>query len=181
MDETRFDRLIRSLTESRRSLLGVALGIAAGAWLAPEADAEKKKRRKRRKKKQRPVFNQFGCVNVGGACFGNNANCCSGICEGTGAESRCLAHNALACAVSNDTCQEFTPCGKDGSCYRTTGNAGFCGNQGLCDCGPCARDTDCEAKFGPGAACIVCNTNEISCVGVKGSQGTACVPPAPVA
>jgi hypothetical protein len=178
MDETRFDHLIRTLTDSRRSLLGAALGLAAGTRCAADADA--KKRRKRRRKKQRPAFNQYGCVNVGGKCFGNSGNCCSGICEGTGAESRCVAHHAEDCVVSDDTCQEFTPCGPipKGACYRTTGNAGFCGNPGLCDCSTCSKDTDCEAQFGPGSACVVCSTSEVSCVGVKGSKGTACLPPA---
>jgi hypothetical protein len=52
----------------------------------------------------------------------------------------------------------------------------------LCDCGPCVRDTDCEAEFGPGAACIVCTSpGDANCIGVNGSQGTACVPPASAA
>ena len=38
----------------------------------------------------------------------------------------------------------------------------------------CARDADCEATHGNGAACVVCD----DCDGIDGSKGTVCYPPA---
>jgi hypothetical protein len=167
-----FDDLVRSLTGSRRSVVVGALASATG-WLGVAGSKAKKKKRRRKRRKNKPQFNQFGCVDVGGPCFGNGAHCCSGLCEGTGKTSVCASHNELGCDADDDTCSESVPCGAEGICYRTTGKAGFCADRGFCDCGVCKKDTDCEAQFGPGAACVVCTGD---CDGVKGSQGTACAP-----
>jgi hypothetical protein len=169
MDGSQFDDLIRSLTSSRRALVGGVFVTAAG-WLGATGTGAKKRRRHKKKKKLQ--LNGFGCVDVGGNCFGNSAKCCSGICEGSGKTSRCVAHNELGCDADDETCSELVLCGTQGTCYRTTGKAAFCGNVNTCDCGTCHKDSDCEAQFGPGAACVVCSGD---CAGVNGSQGTACV------
>jgi hypothetical protein len=176
MDDAQFDDLIQSLASSRRSVLSGSVA-AIGAWLgATGADARKKRHHKRHKRrKKKPQFNKFGCVDVGGKCFGDDANCCSGICEGTGKTSRCAAHNELGCPADDDTCSESVPCGGTGVCYRTTGKAAFCGDFRVCNCLPCRTDADCELDFGPGAACVTCDAD---CNGVNHSQGTACVPAA---
>jgi hypothetical protein len=181
MDQNRFDALTRMLSDvpSRRHLFrGLAwAGLGLGAVRFPSIADGKKKRRKKRDKKPKPNF--FGCLNVGQPCSGDNAKCCSGICEGAKPKrgkqdhSRCVAHNELDCDADDSTCSESIPCGTGGVCYRTTGKAGFCGNFAVCNCGPCKKDADCEVKFGPGAACVVCTSD---CAGVNGSQGTACVP-----
>ena len=165
----RFDRLIRAFTASRRSLIG-GMVLTAMVELGASGDAAKRRRRNTK----RPRRNRFGCVDVGGKCFGKSDACCSGICDGTKSKSRCIAHHEEGCLSDRSSCSEATLCGEQGRCYQTTGNAGFCANGGLCDCAACQRDSDCEGRFGPGAACIVCG----DCVGVKGSNGTACVPTA---
>jgi hypothetical protein len=171
MDGSNFDELARSLTRSRRSFLGGGV-LAAAGWLGVAGADAKKKRHKRHKRKNKPKFNQFGCVDVGGKCFGKDDNCCSGICDGTGKTSTCVAHDELDCAP-DDICSESVRCALEGVCYQTTGKAAFCGDFGICLCMPCQKDSDCEAVSGPGAACTVCTSD---CDGVNGSQGTACVP-----
>jgi hypothetical protein len=175
MDASTFDRLARFMTASpsRRAAVQILAGLLViGSWRgvsdAPGALAKRKKRKK--KNKQKLVFNAFGCVDVGKACRGNSANCCSGICEGTVPKkgkkdtSRCIAHNEGACQAGDDFCQGTTvTCGSSGFCVRTTGNGSFCGKSAPCTV--CSKDTDCdEAEFGPGVACIVC----------AGCGGTAC-------
>ena len=170
MDDNRFDDVIRAFAASRRSLLG---GTLAAAVALGSATVEARKKRKGRKKRGAKP-NKFGCLDVGQKCDGKDGRCCSGICEGTGAASRCVAHNELGCEAETATCSEFVACGTDGSCFLTTGKAAFCADYNTCDCTPCKKDTDCEGRFGPGAACIVC----ADCNGVNGAKGTACVPPA---
>jgi hypothetical protein len=180
MDADRFDRLTRSLnaSPSRRRFLGGLIAVRVlSATRIPDTVQAKRKKKKNKKKKQKLVFNTFGCVDVGKACRGDSANCCSGICEGTAPKkgkqdtSRCLPHNAGVCQAGDDFCQGTTVnCGSPGVCVRTTGNGSFCGKAATCTV--CSKDTDCdEAEFGPGAACIVC----VNCDGVNGSSGTACM------
>lgn len=154
-----FDILARRLTADlpRRSLIlsALSVGVLRRAGI-PGPAAAKKRRRKLRNKKVR--LNDFGCVNVGGACRGNDANCCSGICEGKNAKkdkSRCVPHNVGICQPGQDDCAGVqVACGENAFCLRTTGDASFCG--GLGKCFACTRDPDCEPLFGPGAACSVC-------------------------
>jgi hypothetical protein len=168
-----FDAAVRQVATrlSRRGLWGVATTVALGATTLwhPAGDARK---RKKAKKLQR---NSFGCVDVGNACRGNSANCCSGICQGKKPKqgktdtSVCVAHNVLECRAGQDACvQGFIPCGTDPdfSCFQTTGKAAFCGGNG--GCAECRKDTDCEGEFGPGAACTVCDE-------LCPETGTACV------
>ena len=187
MDQTRFTAVTRSLTRrpSRRDVLRALSGAGLG-WFAlvgatcggPEAGASKK-RHKKKKKQQRPVVNQFGCLDVGQPCTGNSALCCSGICQGVAPTkgkpdtSRCVAHNTGACTAQFDGCQTLViGCGTAGFCFRTTGNASFCGGPGG-ECRACARDADCEPSHGPGAACVVCD----DCLPFSGVT-TVCYPPA---
>jgi hypothetical protein len=176
MDAKRFDRLARSLiaAPSRRRFLGGLVGARVlGATRIP--DTVQAKRKNKKKKKQKLVFNAFGCVDVGKACRGNSANCCSGICEGTAPKkgkkdtSTCVDHHVGGCPAGADACVlGKVPCELDGVCFRTTGNASFCGKD--VECTACSTDKDCEeAGFGSGAACIVCAVN------CDKDGGTACV------
>jgi hypothetical protein len=164
MDTDRIERLSRAVAHalSRRGLLGT-VGLAAIARPGPTAAKRKKKKLKK---------NAFGCVDVGKACRGKNANCCSGICQGTKPKkgrkdtSRCVAHDEGSCLAG----QRQGLCGGDadvpcttsadqiGLCQTTTGNAAYCTAGGACF--PCRRDTDCEPFCGPGAACVRCTACE---------------------
>jgi hypothetical protein len=158
MDERRFDVIAKSLgaAGSRRVALRTAIGITVAAGLARfglgSTTANKKK----------PKLNEFGCVNVGKACRGKDALCCSGICQGKKPKkgkqdkSKCLAHNTGGCQAGEDWCVGVNvSCGTpNGLCFQTTGRASFCGAASL-SCG-CTKDEECEAVKGPGAACIVC-------------------------
>jgi hypothetical protein len=164
MDPTHFDRLTRSLTDasSRRVLLGgLATALSLAALRRPGPATAKKKRKKNKIKR-----NAFGCVDVGQSCRGNDALCCSGICQGKKPKkgkkdkSRCVAHNALDCQAGADSCAgQAVPCGTAGACTITTGAASFCSATGDGACVTCQKDADCEASRGPGAACIVCPGN----------------------
>jgi hypothetical protein len=193
MDDLWFDNFIRSLSESRRTFLGGAL--AAASWLgAPALEAKKKKRRKRKHdKRKKPQPNAYGCLNVGQPCNGDSTLCCSGICDGTKPKerkpdrSRCLAHDAGICTVESDVCTTGqdaicniqNPCCQ---CYRTTGDAPFCGDvsAGLLNlCRDCRQDTECEGEFGPGAACIA--LGGICAAVCPSTGGTVCMPVCPEA
>jgi hypothetical protein len=172
MDALRFDRLARSLSRapSRRGVLRGLATLALTAVGLPGALDARKKRKKKRKKKQKLKKNEFGCVNVGGRCQGNDANCCSGICEGRKPKqgkrdkSRCVAHDVADCPAGVDTCSGENPMCPNGACWQTTGRAVYCGMAKLCE--PCQKDVDCELAYGPGAACIIC---EESCADVGGA------------
>jgi hypothetical protein len=146
--------------------MGVGIGVAGVRW--PEVTAKKQRKKK---KKARP--NAFGCLDVGDPCK-NADQCCSGICEGKKGKRKCRAHGAGSCQTDYDGCNGLVAvCGTAGFCFRTTGNASFCGGPGG-NCMVCAKDADCEPTHGPGAACVVC----AGCNGVDGSQGTVCYPAA---
>jgi hypothetical protein len=161
MDALSFDGLTRSLTDpsSRRGLLrGLAAALGLTAVDRPHLAGARKKRQ------QKPVFNAFGCVNVDGKCRGNSSLCCSGICQGKKPKkgkkdrSRCVAHNTGGCTFAEQSCGPAPdlPCGAQGFCLATTGNAGFCGFIATAACSVCRRDADCQRGFGPGAACVIC-------------------------
>jgi hypothetical protein len=169
MESNRFDSLTRSVSTllSRRSVAGI-LGLSA---LAVPSLAEAKKKHKHKKKKK-VKFNDFGCVNVGDFCK-NSGQCCSGICQGKKGKGKCQAHDQSTCQPGQAT----TPCavaapvecttssGDPGTCFTTTGNAGYCEAAGTCF--SCKKDVDCQAQCGPQAACIPC---------VAGCpEGTACL------
>jgi hypothetical protein len=190
MDGSQFDTLIRSLTTSRRSLLGGASALAGG-WLGvanTEARNKRKKKQKGKKNSRKLVLNQYGCVDAGQACRGNNSLCCSGICEGAAPrkgkpdQSRCVPHNAGVCTLQTNTCEVGVevPCNPNtplSFCMATTGNAAFCADTSAgasTHCRVCSKDTDCQGEFGAGAACIVLDG---PCTPVCVATGrTACLP-----
>ena len=185
MDAGRFDDIACMLIDasSRRDVLrslAAAVGLGAMAPVITEA----RKKNKRKKKKKKPLqFNTFGCVNVGSPCRGDDANCCSGLCDGNRPKkgkrdtSRCVGHDAstclpgqtLECEGSDVLC--VTSAGLSGQCVTTTGNAGFCFREGKCFV--CKKDADCVGACGPQAACITCVldcavTGGTSCAGPGG-------------
>ena len=171
MDAERFDSLARVLHDarSRRGALAVLLGGTLG--LLGRAETVAKKKRKRKNKGRKPKPNAFGCFNVGATCK-TEEQCCSGICEGKKGKRACRAHNTDGCTAQFDGCQTLvSACHGSGFCFRTTGNASFCGGPGG-TCMDCAKDVDCEPTHGPGATCVVC----VGCSGENGSEGTGCYP-----
>ena len=203
MDAKRFDELFRSLASgSARSRRGVLAGLTSGLLaalplaLGEDAGAKKKQGKKKKKKKttkqplppspSSPPFNAFGCLDVGQPCQGNGTLCCSGICDpGT---STCVAHNTGICFADSNTCtlgaavrcDPSDPSNPNCAYVLTTGNAGFCADFTHADpfsaiCRFCSVDTDCQAEFGPGAACVVLGG---SCTPYCAATGrTACLPP----
>jgi hypothetical protein len=182
---TRTVSRVPSRRDVLRGLVGVGLGLSA---LRRQDAAEAKKKRKKKKKKPQLPLNAFGCLDVGQPCRGNSANCCSGICQGGKPKkgkkdtSTCVAHNAGICYPDSDSCSLGVAIKCHPStfclCVLTTGNAAFCGDfTGGGDklCRVCSKDTDCQAEFGPGAACVVfagfC-TPDCAATG-----RTVCVPP----
>jgi len=154
---------------SRRAL-AATLGLGA-----PGLHGSAEARKKRKKRKTRITRNAFGCVNVGELCK-NGGHCCSGICQGKQGKKRCQAHGTGGCQSEQDDCVEPSGCPEKPTsltsrCYRTTGNTSVCGIGVAGACIACARDADCEAGYGPGAACVIC----ASC---PGQQDTACMPTA---
>jgi hypothetical protein len=190
--ETRFRALAFSATpaRSRRGLLAamtsgllVVMPLVRGR---EDAAAKNKKKKGKSKKKRRastqvpPPFNAFGCLDVGQPCRGDSTLCCSGRCDpGT---ATCVAHNAGICFADADLCTigvqvKCNPSNPQCTCLKTTGNAGFCGDLTQIDksCRLCSTDTDCEAEFGAGAACVVLGG---ICTEICGATGrTACVRP----
>ncbi len=165
MDGTEFDDLIRSLSQSRRSLLGSAAATAAGLLAAPLANANARSRRKHKNRKGREAKpNEFGCIEVRDPCRGDD-DCCSGVCDGKAGKRRCQAHDSggcvadaagATCGPGNVTCT--TDLGEAGACATTTGNAGYC--RGATYDLPCQTDVDCQevsdGLLGPRAACVRC-------------------------
>jgi hypothetical protein len=192
MDESHFDTLVRRAASatSRRSFLGLTLGGLLAALGLTDA-AAKNGKRKKRKKRRKPVLNEFGCVDVGKACNGNDALCCSGICQGKKPKngekdkSRCVAHDTLGCTPERNNCVPGNPevslCNlpdPGGVCLTTTGNAGFCAVTEFdaeLFCQPCRTDQDCvKIGFKPGSACI----NLAGCAEIcPGTDNRACMPP----
>ena len=166
MNRTRFDHLTRAMRNafSRRGLLrGFAVAYGLTAIHAPDAlEARRKKKLER---------NQYGCVDVGDKCRGRDKNCCSGRCrgkkpsKGENDTSRCVAHDMGALESGEGGCRAqddsfgpgdtfcTTTAGENGKCWRTTGNAGYCGHGVVCVA--CRKDADCIAACGEGAACTV--------------------------
>jgi hypothetical protein len=180
MDPRRFDDLLRLLpTGSRRGLLAALAGIA----FAPRTGIDTAARK--RKKRQQPLQrNEFGCVDVGKACRGNDDNCCSGRCDGKKPKkgkkdtSRCAAHDGSTC-LAGQTVEECggaanvactTTLENAGQCVTTTGNAPYCfAGGGVCF--RCTKDTECIPFCGAAAACVRCDggcpeTGGALCVGL---------------
>ena len=197
MDSNRFDSLARTVGR-RRSRRGAIQALGAAALTAvsvrlglieePAVAA------------QVTVERRFDCLAVGDSCNGDDSKCCSGRCEGRPGRkgrrgkrgrrdrpdrSRCVAHDEAECTAGQDTCNSATnpgnlaiPCGfrGRGSCFQTTGKAGFCGrieggSPPRFRCEECTKDKDVEAVGdGHGAACVVC---EADCQ-FRTTNATAC-------
>jgi hypothetical protein len=176
-----------------RSLAGAGLGfsgLGGAAFGALDADAKKTRRKKKRKKQLRPIFNQFGCLDVRQPCKGDSTLCCSGICQGAAPRkgkqdtSRCVAHGTGTCDQAQPgmceaanpgqaVCNNSTTC----VCLRTTAGSQFCGENSIpvSGCAACQRDKDCEALgFAPGSACAPFATG--ICAG-NCTSGMVCVAP----
>jgi hypothetical protein len=148
MDGSQLDHIVRSFTDSRRSLLGAMLAAAAGRLSAKSTEAKKKRKRKKKDKKPKP--NEFGCLEVGDPCK-SEEQCCSGICDGKKGKRKCRAHGAGTCrqdltGLCSDpptlaTCNDSETC----FCLRTTANSNFCAELGQKLCTDCQKDADCEA------------------------------------
>ena len=169
MDASHFDRMTRlfSTSASRRQTIG-ALASSVLTVALPSVAGGKGRTKHGATTLNDASLNGFGCLNIGQRC--KNANqCCSGRCKGKG-KRHCKAHNTGGCKSGEGLCgQAAVPCrtstGKDGECATTTGNAGFCQDNGGCQA--CTRDRDCQiAANTRAAACIVCSACQ---------EGTACV------
>ena len=178
MDDTRFDALTRSFAAgvSRRTILGGVLATVGLGALSPTVDAARKKK----KKKKKLQLTAFGCVDVGKPCRGKDSKCCSGICQGKKPKkgkkdkSKCVAHHQSTCTAAHRACTgnpqpSCNPDHPQAICYRTTGQAGFCGLDVIPGCIPCRKDADCHQQLGEGSACVVCS----ACPDGKGM----CIPP----
>jgi hypothetical protein len=180
MDGTRLDRLARSVSHvlARRHVVhGLAATALGGLAVTGPTSVTA------RHKASQP--NPFGCRNAGQKCRGKDSKCCSGVCQGKKPKhgkkdkSSCADHNAGICTPQLDLCTTgmITTCGFLCSCVLTTGKAGFCGNFANVDnpCRVCAKDTDCQAEFGPGAACVYLGGE---CAGelCPTTGNTACLP-----
>jgi hypothetical protein len=129
MDGRRFDALLQSLADSRRSLIGGTLVAIASVIGAPFADA--KKRRKKKKKKCKGGTKKCGkkCIAATSCC--RAADCGSG---GFCAEGTCLCSGG------------FTPC--QGSCIPDSG----CCTSTDCDAGDICAQNQCVTGQGSCAA-----------------------------
>jgi hypothetical protein len=152
---------------SRRQSIGALVAVALAVVL-PGVAGGKERTEQGTKIQNEASPNGFGCLDVGQRCK-NADECCSGRCRGKG-KKHCKAHDTGGCKAGEGLCgQAAVPCrtstGKDGECATTTGNAGFCQDNGGCQV--CTRDRDCQiASNTRAAACIVCS----AC-----AEGTACV------
>ena len=146
MDAARFDRLTRSLAvrSPRRSIVAGLVGLSGVSASRRDAAVA------RSRKKHKLTRNAFGCVDVGNFCRKDSH--CSNRCR----KQRCRAHDTEGCPANADQCAgEVVTCGAGGRCFRTTGEASFCGGEG--DCVACQTDAQCVRRgFGAGAACVVC-------------------------
>ena len=176
---------------SRRDVLRAVAGTGLGLGTLGALDHAQAGKKRRKKKKTRPlVLNQYGCVDVGQACRGDNSRCCSGVCDGAAPrkgkpdQSRCVPHNAGVCTRETNSCEVGVEvsCGPKPQvnvCTVTTGNAAFCADISAgttTHCRVCRKDTDCQGEFGAGSACVVLGG---ACTPLCVATGrTACLPPA---
>lgn len=177
MDASRFDELTRFLSRGspRRQILVAMLLGAVG--LSPESDTRA----------------GILCSDFGEECT-RPEDCCSGICttaEVTAQGKRkrrkkrrrrrkppappkfCQAHDTGGCQVGQGSCGPpgvKCPADQLKFCFRTTGNAPFCGSGAVCR--GCTTDDECRTFCGDqDAACIFCDP---TCGGIG---ATACVAP----
>ena len=176
MHPTRFDALTRRLSapQSRRSLLGGALGLLAGMLTAPEGEATRTRHpveherrpthRGAQKRKQRLVETaKKACRLAGHPCEGNqDGSCCPGlvcVASGPGTAKRCTpcgSPNKPCCA--GDQCLSADVVCSGGQCVP-------CGHRGnLCCAGvPCVSSLD---------ICVDGQCESVNC----GGGGERCCP-----
>jgi hypothetical protein len=132
VDGQQFDDLVRTLSYSRRWLLG--LGTALG--LAPfHADAKRRKKKKKKKNKTSPCQPQCsgrtcGADGCGGSCGGCSGEfvCTAGTCRCPAGESTCGAGCCGACQACADARQ---------ICVMEPGSDGAICTGGACCGGAC--------------------------------------------
>lgn len=177
MDGSQFDNGIRSIAESRRSLLAVVLAATAARLGVSATDARKKRKPKKRKPKK-AAPNEFGCLEVGDPCK-NAAQCCSGICEG----KKCRSHDTGTCNQKGPEICVIDPplsltCDNDATCrcFATTAGSIACTRfEPAVSCVECQRDPDCEAQgFPTGTVCAPFSVGP--CAG-QCESGMACLIP----
>jgi hypothetical protein len=182
MDASRFDDVVRSLSNapSRRKVLTGFVAATLGLGLPGITSAGNRKKRKKK-----PKLNDSGCVNVGGKCRGKDSLCCSGICQGKKPKkgkkdkSRCVAHDVGNCPPGQNACSNppGVGCSRGGDepgavCFTTTGDAPYCTSGD--DFGPdCSKDAECISDCGIGAACVKCGIGTVigKCKGLDVSCG----------
>jgi hypothetical protein len=177
MNEPRFDRWARALSDPASRRQTIVASLLGGLALLRGGDGAMAKKKRRKKKKIKR--NAFGCVNVGKTCR-NSGQCCSGICQGKKGKRKCRAHDVGTCAQDGSgVCTAPNPalltCNNSDSCFclRTTAGSSACAQQFVC--ADCQRDADCEALgFPPGSACAPVSSG--NCAGACES-GMACVVP----
>lgn len=154
MDSRAFDDLLRSLTDSRRSVLGGSLAALGGLLGISAAQAKKKKKKKPCKKK---------CPD--GCCTAKHGQCI-----------RPAQQTPAQCGAGGEICR--TNCGGSGSCQD--GCDTCCAGDVCVDAGQISNDqcgTGGEACFAcpPGQAC---NAPGAGCCALKGaacgSNGVTC-------
>ena len=184
MDGSQFDGIVRSVTQSRRTVLGGAIATVAGVMGLAEGEAKKR----RRKCKSPKVKCGKKCLPAGSCCLDTDCGTCQtcsgktcvvspsgtscgvgGSCNGTA----CINQGAFGCAASMDFCLEN---GKM-PCPRSSTPGAFCvvdlDGKNLCVTGGCIErgdQQDCEAALGPGAfedefcnACALLAPSEDGC------------------
>ncbi len=200
MDGRRFDDLLRSLTDSRRSLLGGSLAAFAGLLVIATADAKKKKKKKPCKKKCKDgcCTKKFGkcikpaqqtedeCGTGGEICHPCISEPCGAGCDTCCANNECVAEiSNEQCGIGGEACFSCPPgqlCNApDPGCCAKPGEA--CGSNGV-ECCPTLFVT-----CGPNNECCVpnhnpctetsdcCDEEDICDNGFCGRQlGDSCVP-----
>jgi hypothetical protein len=171
-DGRRFDDLLRSLTDSRRSLLGGSLAALAGLLGMATVEAKKKKKKKPCKKK----CSDGCCTKKFGKCIkeaqqtptqcGTDGEICRNNCGGSGS---CKDECTTCCA--GDECVD--------SGQQSNEQCGIGGQ----DCFACPPGQACNA---PGPGCCArkgeeCGSNGVACcptsVGVYACEDNRCCAP----
>jgi hypothetical protein len=168
-----------------RGLAGAGLGL--GVARLPDLVEAKKKRKRKKHKKPKPQAkpNEYGCLEVNAPCT-SEADCCSGICDGTTGKKRCRAHGTGSCRQDRQgVCSATTTdvptfvCGNDCYCFLTTAGSNFCAVPPAAvdspKCADCQKDLDCLALgFPAGSACVPVERGH--CSG-RCESGMACLVP----
>jgi hypothetical protein len=197
MDGRNFDAWLRSLTESRRSLVGGMLAAVGGSGLGALAvEAKHKKGKGKKHKKHRETCGhsacsagQHCCDDQRGLCCDGNAECCN---PGGGTGSCCAAPNA--CAPIYGGASSDRVCCPPERTFQTSVGLNVCCPEGeiatgdVTTSGPCCpqdqvgTDTDgskyCCAVDGETVPCngLCCQTGAVCCGGVYccGLNGFIC-------